>query len=92
MSNFAIKIASGFDGNAERGLASGSAMILLSAETDIHGGPVSQLSLDYDFGTQYMAANGYVVVQPNPRLDRSRPGVHPVRWAAERLDKYPTGD
>ncbi len=33
----------------------------------IHGGPVGQFSWGYDFATQYLAANGYVVVEPNPR-------------------------
>ena len=33
----------------------------------IHGGPVGQFSWSYDFATQYLAANGYVVVEPNPR-------------------------
>jgi len=33
----------------------------------IHGGPVGQFSYEYDFGTQFFAANGYVVVEPNPR-------------------------
>lgn len=39
---------------------------------DIHGGPVGQFSWGYDFGAQYMAANGYVVVQPNPRGSTGR--------------------
>jgi len=33
----------------------------------IHGGPVGQFSWGFDFGTQYLAANGYVVLEPNPR-------------------------
>ena len=33
----------------------------------IHGGPVSQFTWGYDFGSQFFAANGYVVVEPNPR-------------------------
>jgi dipeptidyl aminopeptidase/acylaminoacyl peptidase len=33
----------------------------------IHGGPVGQFTWGYDFGTQFLAANGYVVVEPNPR-------------------------
>ena len=39
---------------------------------DIHGGPVGQFSWGYEFGTQYLAANGYVVVQPNPRGSTGR--------------------
>jgi dipeptidyl aminopeptidase/acylaminoacyl peptidase len=34
---------------------------------NIHGGPVGQFSWGYDFRAQYWAANGYVVVEPNPR-------------------------
>ena len=34
---------------------------------NIHGGPVSQFSWGYGFTTQYFAARGYVVVEPNPR-------------------------
>lgn len=33
----------------------------------IHGGPVGQFSWGYDFSAQFFAANGYVVVEPNPR-------------------------
>ena len=32
----------------------------------IHGGPVEQWAYGYDFFTQLLAANGYVVIQPNP--------------------------
>ncbi len=32
----------------------------------IHGGPVQQARFGYDFFSQYLAANGYVVVEPNP--------------------------
>jgi dipeptidyl aminopeptidase/acylaminoacyl peptidase len=39
---------------------------------DIHGGPVGQFSWGYDFGAQYFAANGFVVVQPNPRGSTGR--------------------
>jgi dipeptidyl aminopeptidase/acylaminoacyl peptidase len=39
---------------------------------DIHGGPVGQFSWGYDFGAQYLAAKGYVVVQPNPRGSTGR--------------------
>ncbi|MEM8948304.1 MAG: S9 family peptidase [Pseudomonadota bacterium] len=31
----------------------------------IHGGPVSQFTYGYDFFPQYLAANGYVVIEPN---------------------------
>ena len=33
---------------------------------DLHGGPVSQHNSDFDTWPQLFAANGYVVVQPNP--------------------------
>ena len=32
----------------------------------IHGGPVQQAKFGYDFFSQFLAANGYVVVEPNP--------------------------
>ena len=38
----------------------------------IHGGPVGQFSLGYDFAAQYFAANGYVVIDPNPRGSTGR--------------------
>ncbi len=38
----------------------------------IHGGPVGQFTWGYDFATQYLAANGYVVVEPNPRGSSGR--------------------
>lgn len=38
----------------------------------IHGGPVGQFSYGYDFGAQFLAANGYVVVEPNPRGSTGR--------------------
>lgn len=38
----------------------------------IHGGPVGQFSWGYDFGTQFLAANGYLVVEPNPRGSTGR--------------------
>ena len=34
---------------------------------NIHGGPVGQFAWGYAFRAQYLAANGYVVVEPNPR-------------------------
>jgi len=34
---------------------------------NIHGGPVGQFDWGYGFQAQYYAANGYVVVEPNPR-------------------------
>jgi dipeptidyl aminopeptidase/acylaminoacyl peptidase len=33
----------------------------------IHGGPQSQYDYSFHFGAQFFAANGYVVVMPNPR-------------------------
>ncbi len=33
----------------------------------IHGGPVGQFTWQFDFGAQFFAANGYVVIEPNPR-------------------------
>ena len=39
---------------------------------DIHGGPVGQFNYGFDFSTQYLAAGGYVVVQPNPRGSTGR--------------------
>jgi len=33
----------------------------------IHGGPVNQVTWGYDFTAQYLAARGYVVIEPNPR-------------------------
>ena len=38
----------------------------------IHGGPVGQFAYGFDFDAQYLAANGYVVVQPNPRGSTGR--------------------
>ncbi|MEX2125252.1 MAG: S9 family peptidase [Woeseia sp.] len=38
----------------------------------IHGGPVGQFSYGYDFGSQFFAANGYLVVEPNPRGSTGR--------------------
>ncbi len=32
----------------------------------IHGGPVQQAKFGYDFFSQFLAAKGYVVVEPNP--------------------------
>jgi dipeptidyl aminopeptidase/acylaminoacyl peptidase len=34
---------------------------------DIHGGPVAQFDWSFDFDSQLMAANGYVVIRANPR-------------------------
>ncbi|MDX1480255.1 MAG: S9 family peptidase [Woeseiaceae bacterium] len=44
----------------------------LPAVLKIHGGPVGQFSWGYDFGTQFLAANGYVVLEPNPRGSTGR--------------------
>lgn len=38
----------------------------------IHGGPVGQFAWGYSAWTQYFAANGYVVVEPNPRGSTGR--------------------
>lgn len=38
----------------------------------IHGGPVSQYTWGYSFRPQFLAANGYVVVLPNPRGSTGR--------------------
>ena len=33
----------------------------------LHGGPMSQYDFGFHFGAQFFAANGYLVVMPNPR-------------------------
>ncbi len=38
----------------------------------IHGGPVGQFGWGFDFKPQYFAANGYVVIEPNPRGSTGR--------------------
>ncbi len=38
----------------------------------IHGGPVGQFGWGFDFKPQFFAANGYVVVEPNPRGSTGR--------------------
>ena len=38
----------------------------------IHGGPVGQFGWGFDFKPQYLAAQGYVVVEPNPRGSTGR--------------------
>ncbi|MGB5132487.1 MAG: S9 family peptidase, partial [Steroidobacteraceae bacterium] len=38
----------------------------------IHGGPVGQFSWGYSAWVQYFAANGYVVIEPNPRGSTGR--------------------
>lgn len=38
----------------------------------IHGGPVGQTAYGYDFNNQYLAAHGYVIVEPNPRGSTGR--------------------
>ncbi|MBM4220208.1 MAG: S9 family peptidase [Gammaproteobacteria bacterium] len=38
----------------------------------IHGGPVAQFAWGFDFKPQYLAAQGYVVVEPNPRGSTGR--------------------
>jgi dipeptidyl aminopeptidase/acylaminoacyl peptidase len=42
------------------------------AVLSIHGGPVGQTAYGYDFGNQYLAAQGYVIVEPNPRGSTGR--------------------
>ena len=34
---------------------------------DVHGGPQSQYDWGFQYESQLFAANGYLVVQPNPR-------------------------
>ena len=38
----------------------------------IHGGPTGQFGWGFDFEPQYFAANGYVVIEPNPRGSTGR--------------------
>ncbi len=38
----------------------------------IHGGPVGQFGWGFNFSPQYFAANGYIVVEPNPRGSTGR--------------------
>jgi dipeptidyl aminopeptidase/acylaminoacyl peptidase len=38
----------------------------------IHGGPVGQFGWGFDFKPQYLAAQGYVIVEPNPRGSTGR--------------------
>ena len=38
----------------------------------VHGGPVGQFGWGFDFKPQYFAANGYVVIEPNPRGSTGR--------------------
>ncbi len=42
------------------------------ARLDLHGGPVAQHQHEFDFETQLFAANGYAVIQPNPRGSSGR--------------------
>jgi len=39
---------------------------------NVHGGPVGQFGWGFDFESQYLAAHGYVVVEPNPRGSTGR--------------------
>jgi dipeptidyl aminopeptidase/acylaminoacyl peptidase len=39
---------------------------------NIHGGPVGQFSWGFGFSVQYYAAQGYVVIEPNPRGSTGR--------------------
>ncbi len=38
----------------------------------LHGGPVGQFTYGYDIANQYLAAQGYVIVEPNPRGSTGR--------------------
>lgn len=38
----------------------------------IHGGPVDDFHYGFEFDSQYFAANGYVVIEPNPPGSRGR--------------------
>ena len=38
----------------------------------VHGGPIGQVAYGYDFSNQYLAAQGYVIVEPNPRGSTGR--------------------
>ncbi|KTD75136.1 alpha/beta hydrolase family protein [Legionella waltersii] len=38
----------------------------------LHGGPVWQFSHEFNFETQWLAANGYAVIEPNPRGSSGR--------------------
>jgi dipeptidyl aminopeptidase/acylaminoacyl peptidase len=38
----------------------------------VHGGPVGQVAYGYDFSNQYLAAHGYIIVEPNPRGSTGR--------------------
>ncbi len=42
------------------------------AVLSVHGGPVSQWDLSWDFDVQYFAAQGYDVITPNPRGSSGR--------------------
>jgi dipeptidyl aminopeptidase/acylaminoacyl peptidase len=42
------------------------------AVLNIHGGPVGQFAWGFSFSTQYLATNGYVVIEPNPRGSTGR--------------------
>lgn len=39
---------------------------------NIHGGPVAQFTWGYSFRAQWLAAQGYVVIEPNPRGSTGR--------------------
>jgi dipeptidyl aminopeptidase/acylaminoacyl peptidase len=39
---------------------------------EVHGGPVGQVAYGYDFNNQFLAAHGYVIVEPNPRGSTGR--------------------
>jgi dipeptidyl aminopeptidase/acylaminoacyl peptidase len=47
--------------------AAGPSAMRVPTVLRIHGGPVSQYSMRFDFGWQILAANGFAVVAANPR-------------------------
>jgi len=55
------------------------------AVLNIHGGPVGQFAWGFAFSTQYMATNGYVVIEPNPRgsTGRGQDVIAAVDYAVE---------
>jgi VCBS repeat-containing protein len=42
------------------------------AVLNVHGGPQSQFQWGYSFKAQFLASNGYVVIEPNPRGSTGR--------------------
>lgn len=56
----------------------------------IHGGPVDQFAWGYDFRAQYLAARGYVVIEPNPRgsTGQDQEFIHAI-YATWGVTEYP---